>query len=426
MNKCDLISIRDKHMILIKVGAEQEMASRLTRDRHASAIHISLFASMTGFMLAPLFRSLLRRHARTEENGCSCTGCIGLTAPFRAMTTPGFVRSQTVALCIGPRATGHRLLCQETYPLLLLPLSVPSEDTLLNVRREGDKAQIYIVASEGKRQIRVAVRGPQQRCRVQGMCVHVPLLFEDATCVIDCRGILAILKDRNQKWSTYHWDFIACVAGCYVQAPVGCARFVFLYPSKPHQRQVILFFSLVLSLALALALALDSLASAEWYSTFLAGLAAPFLALLFFASLPAAAVTVEDLFLELEIVDDLLFGLWLLQALSSAEERVPSSSMAALDMVSSHRTVLLALSKPSASCSRKKLRATSMDSLILRSLGPFAVTILLCLHFLRALLRPQPSSPSCLPTDVAESPRGRLGRVVDAFATPISEAKKRS
>ncbi|CAL9202723.1 unnamed protein product, partial [Musa hybrid cultivar] len=35
MNKCDLISIRDKHMILIKVGAEQEVASRLTRDRHS-------------------------------------------------------------------------------------------------------------------------------------------------------------------------------------------------------------------------------------------------------------------------------------------------------------------------------------------------------------------------------------------------------
>uniref|UniRef100_A0A8R7QCC3 Uncharacterized protein n=1 Tax=Triticum urartu TaxID=4572 RepID=A0A8R7QCC3_TRIUA len=60
-------------------------------------------------------------------------------------------------------------------------------------------------------------------------------------------------------------------------------------------------------------------------------------------------------------------------------------SMAGLDWVSSQSTVLLALSKPSWSCSAKKSRATSRESRIRRSRTPCAVRILLCRSVLNGL-----------------------------------------
>lgn len=67
-------------------------------------------------------------------------------------------------------------------------------------------------------------------------------------------------------------------------------------------------------------------------------------------------------------------------------------SMADLDWVMSQSRVALALSNPSKSCRLKNLRATSSDSLILRSRSPWAVCILLCQSVL--ILRCLPLPPA--------------------------------
>lgn len=154
----------------------------------------------------------------------------------------------------------------------------------------------------------------------------------------------------------------------------------------------ILLFSVVLSLALALALALDSRARIRLEPAFPEGLINCFSFLEFFTD-----VAVTNLVVDLPWESDSMVdfsnprvedaGLWMPRPPSWGSEMAVSSWMACLDMLKSHCTVLLPWSKPSMSWRSKNLRATSLESRIRRSLGPFAVSILLFLSVLHDLLR---------------------------------------